>query len=112
MPLLAWGANFNYSIWHVTIHGINDTQLVQRITQEYGVFRETQVVRLCLKYFRQRNYADLFQILQGHTGICLESPELAQLHQVIVAEGGFEEAEAIMCEAAKQNVFQVIPGPT
>ncbi len=34
-PLLAWGANFNFSIWYLELHGTSDTDLVQRVYQDY-----------------------------------------------------------------------------
>ena len=33
MPLLAWGANFNFSIWFVLLRGISDAAFVQTGTR-------------------------------------------------------------------------------
>ena len=35
VPLLAHGANFNFSIWYVEIRGLNDHKTVARIYKEY-----------------------------------------------------------------------------
>ena len=63
------------------------------------------MVRLCLKYFRQRNFLDLFQRLQDKTQLQLENPLLTKLHQHLVLEGDFEQAEQLLIDAAQQNFF-------
>lgn len=35
VPLMAWGANFNFSIWYVELRGISDTDLVAKAHQDY-----------------------------------------------------------------------------
>lgn len=35
VPLSAFGANFNYSIWYVEIRGINEESVIQRVCSEY-----------------------------------------------------------------------------
>ena len=35
VPLMAWGANFNFSVWHVEVKGIPDTELVQETYFQY-----------------------------------------------------------------------------
>lgn len=34
-PLLAWGANFNFSVWYVELHGINHVETVQKVYKDY-----------------------------------------------------------------------------
>ena len=41
VPLMAWGANFNFSIWHVELRGVSDAQVVTPALQEY--------TRVCMK---------------------------------------------------------------
>lgn len=72
-----------------------------RLTQ----YRETQVIRLCLKYFRQRNHLDLFQLLQERTKLQLENPLLAELHLRLVVNGDFQGAEELLSGAAQQSLF-------
>lgn len=35
VPLSAFGANFNYSIWYIEIKGINEESIIQRVCLEY-----------------------------------------------------------------------------
>ena len=47
-------------------------------------YREREAIRLCLKHFRQHNYAEAFESLQKRTKINLEHPMLTELHQKLV----------------------------
>ena len=35
VPLMAWGANFNFSIWHVQVKGVPDPEIVQDTYSQY-----------------------------------------------------------------------------
>ncbi|KAG0283741.1 hypothetical protein BGZ96_011882 [Linnemannia gamsii] len=105
VPLMAWGANFNFSVWHVEVKGIPDTELVQETYFQYINFRETESVRLCLKHFRQRKLFDAFKALQERTHIQLEDPLLTKLHQELVLRGNFKRAEELIAEAAERGLF-------
>ena len=35
VPLMAWGANFNFSIWYVELRGLNDQAMVHQIYQNF-----------------------------------------------------------------------------
>eukprot|EP01137_Pigoraptor_chileana_P006051 Opistho-2@49948 len=105
VPLMAWGANFNFSIWFVQLNGIADQATVVGIKQDYDAYREREAIRLCLKHFRQRNYLDTFETLQKRTKICLEHPSLTELHERLVINGDFEHCERILTSAAKEGLF-------
>ncbi|KAG0199227.1 hypothetical protein BGX28_007454 [Mortierella sp. GBA30] len=105
VPLMAWGANFNFSVWHVEVKGIPDPELVQEAYFQYINFRETESVRLCLKHFRQRKLFDAFKALQERTHIQLEDALLTKLHQELVLRGNFKRAEELMAEAAERGLF-------
>ncbi|KAI8984520.1 Muskelin N-terminus-domain-containing protein [Mycotypha africana] len=106
VPLAAFGASFNYSIWYVQVQGINDTAIVQAACKGYENYREIVTTRLCLKYFRQKNLLDLFDQLQKKTGISLEHPMVSALHQALVVEAQFEQAEEIVRQMYQQDMFQ------
>ncbi|KAL1924690.1 uncharacterized protein VTP21DRAFT_4344 [Calcarisporiella thermophila] len=106
VPLMAWGANFNYSIWYVELNGISDPSIVQKAYTDYQNFQEIQAIKLCLKHFRQRNYMEEFQALQQRTQVQLEDPLLTRLHEELVSQGNFEAAESIMLEANDRNLFE------
>ncbi|KAH7045094.1 Muskelin N-terminus-domain-containing protein [Linnemannia elongata] len=105
VPLMAWGANFNFSVWHVEVKGIPDTELVQETYFQYINFRETESVRLCLKHFRQRKLFDAFKALQERTHTQLEDPLLTKLHQELVLRGNFKRAEELIIKAAERGLF-------
>ncbi|KAF9120101.1 hypothetical protein BGW39_011659 [Mortierella sp. 14UC] len=105
VPLMAWGANFNFSVWHVEVKGIPDAELVQETYFQYINFRETESVRLCLKHFRQRKLFDAFKALQERTHTQLEDPLLTKLHQELVLRGNFKRAEELIAEAAERGLF-------
>jgi Muskelin N-terminus len=46
--------------------------------------QEQEVVRLCLKHFRQHKYVEAFEALQRHTRVVLEHPALTDLHTQLV----------------------------
>ncbi|KAI8924913.1 Muskelin N-terminus-domain-containing protein [Entophlyctis helioformis] len=106
VPLLAWGANFNFSIWHVEMRGIAQPEIVERVYWQHANYRETEVIRLCLKHFRQRNFLDSFQRLQECTNLQLEDPLLTDLHRQLVINGDFDGAEELLTRAASRLLFE------
>uniref|UniRef100_H2ZEN2 F5/8 type C domain-containing protein n=1 Tax=Ciona savignyi TaxID=51511 RepID=H2ZEN2_CIOSA len=105
VPILSWGASFNFSIWFVELQGSSNPDLVQSCLQWYFKYREREAIRLCLKHFRQHNYMDAFHSLQKKTKISLEDPLLSDLHQVLVCESNFEKSESIIEKAIKDGKF-------
>ena len=47
-------------------------------------YREQEVIRLCLKHFRQHNYSEAYEALQRQTRVTLEHPALTELHTQLV----------------------------
>eukprot|EP00127_Corallochytrium_limacisporum_P006525 Clim_evm56s229 gene=Clim_evmTU56s229 len=105
VPLMAWGANFNYSIWYVGLSGVQQAELMSQAFHIFDSHREREAVRLCLKYFRQRNYMEQFESLQKRTKVILEAPVLSELHSNIVREGNLKKAEEILETCAREGVF-------
>ena len=105
VPLMAWGANFNFSIWYVELRGIGKQELVSQALNEYTQFRENEAIRLCLKHLRQRNLMDSFHALQQQTKISMEDDVLTKLHQSLVLDGDFEVAESILDNMAQKSLF-------
>jgi hypothetical protein len=106
VPLMAWGANFNFSIWYVEIRGIENPEVVGYSYQEYINYRERETIRLCLKHFRQRNLMEAFYALQSKTNISLENQMLTELHELLVVRGDFDAVESLLKKAEDQNIFQ------
>lgn len=55
-----------------------------------------ELVRLCLKHFRQQGYQSTFTALQEQTNVVLEDPMMSDLHLSLVVQGNFEKAEAFV----------------
>lgn len=55
--------------------------------------REVELVRLCLKHFRQQGYDNAFRALQDQTNVSLEDPMMSELHTALVVQGDFQKAE-------------------
>ncbi|KAI9335165.1 Muskelin N-terminus-domain-containing protein [Zopfochytrium polystomum] len=105
-PLMAYGPHFNFSIWYVELHGICNKSVMEKVLWDYYNYRETEVIRLCLKHFRQRNFMDVFDVLQQRTQLQLEDPFLTELHKVLVMDGNFQKAEEMMEIALKNELFE------
>jgi len=105
VPLVAWGTNFNFSIWYVELRGHTQQQIVGKAYHEYVNYRENEVIRLCLKHFRQRCYLDTFNSLQQLTNIKLEDQLLTNLHTNLVFNGDFDTTEEILYRASERNLF-------
>lgn len=54
------------------------------------------MIRLCLKHFRQHNYNEAFKALQATSNVCLEDHLITELHEVLVQQGSYQEAEEFM----------------
>ncbi|XP_055704070.1 muskelin [Phlebotomus papatasi] len=96
MPLLSWGPSFNFSIWYVELQGQDDPIFVRTSLQNYNTLREVEIVRLCLKHFRQQGYEAAFRCLQDQTNVLLEHPMMSNLHDALVIRGDFKETEDFM----------------
>ncbi|CEG65968.1 hypothetical protein RMATCC62417_02634 [Rhizopus microsporus] len=106
IPLAAYGSSFNYSIWYLEVRGISDRSIVNKVFQEYKDFKEAETLRLCLKYFRQKNMMDVFHVLKNRIDVHLEHPILSNLHYQFVACGNFDDAEKVVKELYDANIFQ------
>jgi len=106
VPLVAWGTNFNFSIWYVELRGHGQQHIVDKVYKEYINYRENEVIRLCLKHFRQRYYLDTFNSLQQLTNIKLEDQLLTDLHTNLVFNGDFDTTEEILYKASERNLFE------
>ncbi|CAB4386012.1 hypothetical protein RhiirA5_492663 [Rhizophagus irregularis] len=106
VPLVAYGPNFNFSIWYVELKGIRDQEIVQKAYYDHITYRENEAIRLCLKHFRQRNYLDVFNLLQSKTNLLIEDPFLTELYTQLVVNGDFQMAEDSMTDAAEKGLFE------
>ncbi|XP_027058035.1 muskelin-like [Pocillopora damicornis] len=105
VPIMSWGPSFNFSIWFVELSGVDDPEIVQPSLTWFNTYREREAIRLCLKHFRQHNYAEAFESLQKRTKINLEHPMLTELHQKLVIDNDFDGCEKIIEQASNDAIF-------
>eukprot|EP00051_Salpingoeca_urceolata_P006576 m.86923 g.86923 ORF g.86923 m.86923 type:complete len:836 (+) comp14891_c0_seq3:166-2673(+) len=105
VPILAWGQNFNFSVWYVGLRGISEEPVARAAQHAYETLREREAIRLCLKHFRQRNLLKCFEDLQQSTGVELEAPCLTELYKTIVLEGDYQKAEELITTSTEGDVL-------
>jgi len=106
VPLHSWGPSFNYSIWYVELFGIEDPDAVLPHMDWFNAYREKEAIRLCLKHFRQQNYAEAFTSLQKRTCVQLEDPLLTELHAALVERADYAATEAAVQRAHDLGLFR------
>ena len=105
VPVATWGTSFNFSIWYITLSGIDDQNFVQPCVNHFTLAREEKAIRLCLKHFRQHNYSEAFESLQKRTKVQLEHPILTSLHEKLVISGDFDSVEKKLEEAFREGLL-------
>uniref|UniRef100_H2ZEN1 Muskelin N-terminal domain-containing protein n=1 Tax=Ciona savignyi TaxID=51511 RepID=H2ZEN1_CIOSA len=110
VPILSWGASFNFSIWFVELQGSSNPDLVQSCLQCYNYNYHFFAVSRArgdpvMSEAFPPAYMDAFHSLQKKTKISLEDPLLSDLHQVLVCESNFEKSESIIEKAIKDGKF-------
>ncbi|KAK3912329.1 Muskelin [Frankliniella fusca] len=110
VPLQSWGPSFNFSIWFVELHGISDWNFVKPCIDWFNLYREREVIRHCLKHFRQMRYTNALEALAKETQVQLEDPHLTKLHEILVEHGDFQGTEDFMSEAVSCGMFNAYIG--
>ncbi|XP_034135875.1 muskelin isoform X2 [Drosophila guanche] len=105
VPLLSWGPSFNFSIWYIELHGQDDPMYTCARMKNYNTLREIEIIKLCLKHFRQQGYMSAFGALQEQTNVKLEHPLISELHKYLVVQGDFEKAERFIAECIDEGLM-------
>ncbi|KAJ6644311.1 Muskelin [Pseudolycoriella hygida] len=74
-------------------------------------YREKEVVRLCLKHFRQQGYHSAFKALQKQTNVTLESQLMSELHETLVENGNFAKTEEYVEQFASDGLIDCTKQP-
>ncbi|KAF7428082.1 hypothetical protein PC9H_007301 [Pleurotus ostreatus] len=106
VPLSAHGQNFHTSIWYVSLSGILTEATVEQVRIRYDEYRETTVLRHILKYLRQRRLLTPFQHIIDSSRLQLEHPLVTKLHQALVLQGDWEEAETVLARLSEEGLFE------
>ncbi|KAJ1663246.1 hypothetical protein EV178_005187 [Coemansia sp. RSA 1646] len=104
-PLLAHDQKFNFSVWFVELCGTMDQRIMQNISSDFSRFKEREVIRSCLKFFRDKNYTSAFNALAAQSSVLLESPLLTEIQKALVEEGNYDFTERLLRQAEHEGVF-------
>ncbi|ALC41608.1 muskelin, partial [Drosophila busckii] len=105
VPLLSWGPSFNFSIWYIELHGQDDPMYTCARMKSYNSLREVEIIKLCLKHFRQQGYMKAFDALQEQTQVRLEHTLISELHKYLVVDGDFEGAERFIADCIDEGLM-------
>lgn len=86
IPLASHGSNFNYSIWYVELRGLIDTELVNRVKQEWQVTLDREAWRLCLDFIRRHpdpETKQIYTLLSNRVQVQVEEEHLRALFETI-----------------------------
>ncbi|KAG7098462.1 hypothetical protein E1B28_000408 [Marasmius oreades] len=106
VPLSAHGASFNSSIWYISMTGIADEAVIQRVKQVYDQYQETQALRHLLKHLRQRRLLTPYQSILERAGVEVEHPLVSKLHSSTVLHGDWTNAERVLHELSDTGLFE------
>lgn len=105
VPIAAHGANFNYSIWYVSLTGVIDPDAVSALTAAFDEWQARAALRLCAKHLRQLNLMSTFDALAKETGLQLESEHVTSLYEDLVRKGDFDQVELDVETACARGDF-------
>lgn len=100
VPMVAWGSNFNFSIWYIELRGWSDGAdfgLVKAALDEYRRVKEQETTRLVLKFLREHHHLAAFDALQNDSPVKLEAPIVTRLHSLI-NQSRLVEAESLLID--------------
>lgn len=105
VPIVAWGGTLNYTIWHVTLHGITDASIVSLAMKHFEHRRKQLATKLCLKFLRQSNYTAAFDALSQQANVSFEDEVLTKLHKHLVIDGDYDQVEKLLDQCFDNGYF-------
>ncbi|KAL0581921.1 hypothetical protein V5O48_000151 [Marasmius crinis-equi] len=106
VPLSAHGASFNSSIWYISMTGIAEEKVLERVKRGYDEFQETHALRHLLKHLRQRRLLTPYHSILERASIKVEHPLISQLHSCIVLQGDWERAEGLLKDLSAAGLYE------
>lgn len=107
-PSAAWGASFNYSIWHVALGGCAEPAAVAAAGARYDAAVLRASWRVCLSFLRERGVDPAtLRLFEADSGVVVEDGLVAQLREAILGRtADLSRAEALL--VAAQNEVAVL----
>lgn len=105
VPIVSWGGAFNYTVWHVALHGVAEASIVSSAIKHFDLCRKKRAVKLCLKFLRQANYPNAFSSLAREANLPFEDEVLTKLHKYLVKEGDCDMVEQLLDHCFDRGYF-------
>ncbi|KAJ1967101.1 hypothetical protein IWQ62_002060 [Dispira parvispora] len=124
IPMMTYDIKFNFSIWYVELHGIQDPQIMQPLLAQYRAYCERISLRFCLKVIQDHLACDsevgplLVHELQSNVKtsnasallgdrampLQLEDPIVSELRNAVHA-GHFDQVEDLLTACQSRGLF-------
>ncbi|KAJ4483838.1 Muskelin N-terminus-domain-containing protein [Lentinula aciculospora] len=104
-PLSVHNQSYTSSIWHVSLTGIINEALVEKVKIDYEQFQETRVMQHILKHLRQRRLLTPYNSILTQSGVRLEHPLITELYESVVLTGNWDKAESLIHDITKAGLF-------
>lgn len=105
VPLSAHQSNYHTSVWHVSLQGIKNPDVVERVRRAHEEYREAVVLRHVLKHLRQRRLLTPFDSILSRSFMRLEHPLVTQLYSNIILHGNWSQAEQLLDKLSSAGLF-------
>lgn len=103
-PIQAWGVNFNFSIWHIKIHGINKKDLINQCILFNTEVLNRECYKSILRFLKQQNKHKSFQCVQDEVKETFE-PEIKKQMRRLIEDENYIEPEELMEDALKKGLI-------
>ncbi|KAK9498163.1 hypothetical protein O3M35_004041 [Rhynocoris fuscipes] len=105
VPLQSWGSSFNFTIWFIQLKGVTYWPAVECAIDWLTKYRQTEAVRVCLKYLREMGFRESYETLKRESYIELEDPFLTRLHTYAI-NGCHKTLEEVLERAVRDGHFR------
>ncbi|KAJ1918588.1 hypothetical protein H4219_002525 [Mycoemilia scoparia] len=104
-PLLAHEQKFSFSIWYVELQGTCDSTIMDYVINAYQREQNGTILRSCLRFLRDNNLDESFEVLQAQTQVKLETPYVANLFKAFVLDNNIDATERLLSSAEQSGYF-------
>ncbi|KAJ1653783.1 hypothetical protein IWQ61_006164 [Dispira simplex] len=124
IPMMTYDIKFNFSIWYVELHGIQDPRIMQPLLAQYRAYCERLTLRFCLKVIQDHLACDsevaplltheLQSTVKASTAnvllndvampLQLEDPIVSELRNAVHA-GHFDQVEHLLTTCQTRGLF-------
>ncbi|EJW01206.1 hypothetical protein EDEG_00566 [Edhazardia aedis USNM 41457] len=85
-PLQAYGVNFNFSLWHIKIFGINNQSVIKNMLNYNKFILNNKCLKIVSQYLKSRGFIKTHKSLENESGLCLESSTMSSLRMFLISD--------------------------